>query len=82
MENVIKTYLQKTATTQKDFSVLIGVSPSMVKQYIDGVRPVSEKMAVRIEIKTNGLLNRKTLRPNDWMDIWPELAGKQFNGYG
>jgi DNA-binding transcriptional regulator YdaS (Cro superfamily) len=31
---------------------------------------------VPIEKATNGIANRKTLRPKDWKAIWPELATK------
>jgi DNA-binding transcriptional regulator YdaS (Cro superfamily) len=29
-----------------------------------------------IEQATNGAVTRKDLRPDDWMNIWPELAEK------
>lgn len=29
---------------------------------------------VAIERATNGAVTRKDLRPNDWQEIWPELA--------
>lgn len=30
----------------------------------------------KLEEATNKLVTRKDLRPNDWQDIWPELAEK------
>lgn len=35
---------------------------------------VPEKSAVAIEVATQGAVSRRDLRPNDWQDIWPELA--------
>jgi len=62
-----------TGMTQADFARSIGVSQSQVYQFINGIRPVSEKVCVRIERETHGKLTRKDLRPKDWVDIWPEL---------
>lgn len=37
-------------------------------------RGVPPKQAVRIERLTSGAVTRRDLRPDDWLDIWPELA--------
>ncbi len=39
-----------------------------------GYRPCSPEMAVLIEQRTNGVVTRKELRPDDWQAIWPELS--------
>lgn len=31
-------------------------------------------LARKIEEKSGGIISRKELRPNDWCDLWPELA--------
>jgi DNA-binding transcriptional regulator YdaS (Cro superfamily) len=31
-------------------------------------------MAVAIESTTKGAVTRRDLRPDDWQEIWPELA--------
>lgn len=35
---------------------------------------VSVERCVAIERATNGAVSRRDLRPNDWQEIWPELA--------
>ena len=55
---------------------MIGVSgsaPSMWKAR--GRVPVEHCAA--IERATNGAVTRKDLRPDDWADIWPELAERE-----
>ncbi|MFD4120930.1 transcriptional regulator [Alcaligenes faecalis] len=71
--NPIAHYLNATGLTQAEFARRIGVSQSQVYQFLNDIRPVSEKVCVRIEERTNGELSRKHLRPHDWVDIWPEL---------
>lgn len=59
--------------TQSHLAKLIGVAPSFVHQWVNGVRPVPVQICVVIEQATNGEVTRKELRPKDWHLIWPEL---------
>ena len=52
----------------------IGAHSPDVSRWASGGRPVPEKAAVAIERASGGLVTRKELRPDDWQDIWPELA--------
>lgn len=52
----------------------LGVSISYVSQLSNNYRPVSPARATQIESLTNGSVTRRDLRPNDWHEIWPELA--------
>lgn len=36
-----------------------------------------EKLCTRIERFSSGAVSRKTLRPDDWQEIWPELVEPQ-----
>jgi DNA-binding transcriptional regulator YdaS (Cro superfamily) len=72
--NPISKYLHDTGMSQAEFAKGIKVSQGMVHQYTNGLRPVSEKVCVRIEDFTGRRLSRKALRPKDWREIWPELA--------
>lgn len=38
-----------------------------------GHRIAGEKLSVRIERESEGEVTRRDLRPDDWMEIWPEL---------
>lgn len=37
-------------------------------------RPCPVRRAIQIERATQGQVTRKDLRPDDWHEIWPELA--------
>lgn len=54
----------------------LGVTLSMISQWVNGTRPVSAEKCVAIEQATAGAVTRKDLRPDDWHLIWPELAEK------
>lgn len=51
----------------------IGVAPTLISQWIKGVRPVPELRCVQLERATLGQVMRWDLRPGDWWQIWPEL---------
>jgi DNA-binding transcriptional regulator YdaS (Cro superfamily) len=55
-------------------ALALGVTVQAVCFWRDGEREINPKGCVKIEKLTNGLVTRKDLRPNDWQDIWPELA--------
>lgn len=49
------------------------VSPSFLSQMAAGDAAISVKRCVMLESLTEGAVSRKDLRPDDWMEIWPEL---------
>ena len=52
----------------------IGAQPQLMWQWASGVRPVPLERCVAIERATDGAVTRIDLRPDDWHEIWPELA--------
>lgn len=52
----------------------IGVTPQAVCFWRDGLRGIPAERCAAIERATGGQVTRKDLRPNDWQEIWPELA--------
>ena len=44
-----------------------------VSAWANGLRPFPEKHCVTIERETAGEIDRRELRPDDWLAIWPEL---------
>ena len=52
----------------------IDAHPPDVSRWASGKRAVPEKSAVAIERETHGAVTRRDLRPDDWQQIWPELA--------
>lgn len=69
----IQEYLEAKKITQSSFADLAGVSLGMVNHWIKGRSPVSPELSVVIENKTSGMVSRKDLHPDNWMNIWPEL---------
>lgn len=57
-------------------ATLVGVAPPTVTQWCNGSRPVSPKKAVRIESATDRRVTRQQIFPDDWHEIWPELAAE------
>jgi DNA-binding transcriptional regulator YdaS (Cro superfamily) len=55
-------------------AALVGVAPPTVTQWCRGARPVPPRKAVRIESATAGQVTRRDIFPDDWHEIWPELA--------
>lgn len=48
-----------------------------------GYRPCAPELAVRIEVQAHGVVTRRDLRPDDWAQIWPELAqGQEIKAVG
>lgn len=73
----LKQYLDETPRGVQELRQAIGVrSDEQIRQWArvwNGRRP-SPAYCVRIEAATGKAVSRKDLRPNDWRDIWPELA--------
>jgi DNA-binding transcriptional regulator YdaS (Cro superfamily) len=67
-------FLKDPMNTQVDLAQKVGVSQSMISQISNGSRPCPIPTCVAIEKATNGQVTRQDLRPEDWEQIWPELA--------
>jgi DNA-binding transcriptional regulator YdaS (Cro superfamily) len=52
----------------------VGVTPPVVSDWATGKKGIPVERCVAIERATAGAVTRKDLRPDDWQDIWPELA--------
>ncbi|PSJ23595.1 hypothetical protein CVH10_01685 [Halomonas sp. ND22Bw] len=50
-----------------------GTTRAYLKQIAYGHKPASPEIAVRVEVASDGAATRKSLRPNDWHVLWPEL---------
>lgn len=72
----LKEFLEKTKITQTEFAKKIQSTATEVSTWCSLKRPVPVARCVKIEQATNGEVTRKDLRPDDWFDIWPELAEK------
>lgn len=59
---------------QASLSRATGLAASFINEMATGRKPVPIAHCANIERATDGLVTRKDLRPNDWHQIWPELA--------
>ncbi len=50
-----------------------GTTRAYLKQIAYGHKTASPEIAVRVEAASAGATSRKSLRPNDWHVLWPEL---------
>ncbi|HVT36315.1 MAG TPA: YdaS family helix-turn-helix protein [Nevskiaceae bacterium] len=64
----IAEYLREKNLTQAQFAELVGVTQSMVAQWVGGIRRISAERAIAIEEKTGRDLRKGQLRP----DLWPD----------
>lgn len=55
---------------------ILGVKPPSVSAWRAGRIPDDKliRLAPAIERASGGKVTRRDLRPNDWAEIWPELA--------
>lgn len=60
-------------------SQALGVSAPVVSDWVTGKKAVPVERCVFIERATDGAVTRQDLRPDDWQDIWPELAASPAN---
>lgn len=70
----LKNYIIDTSTKKADFARALKVSPALLHQWIEKIRPVAIQHCSTIELQTGGKVTRQDLRPDDWQKIWPELA--------
>ena len=64
----------KSHGSQRGLADKIGITPVLISQWANELRPVPPERCVEIERATHGHVSRKDLRPKDWHKIWPELA--------
>jgi DNA-binding transcriptional regulator YdaS (Cro superfamily) len=65
--------------SQTALAAVLGVSKGAVSQWKDEDRRVPAAHCVAIERATGGAVTRRELRPDDWQQIWPELADTASN---
>lgn len=56
---------------------ILGVSVQAVCFWRDGRRGIPAEKCTAIERATGGAVTRRDLRPDDWHEIWPELAEQE-----
>lgn len=64
----------KERGAQRALAQKLAITPVLISQWANRLRPVPPERCVEIERATDGQVTRKDLRPDDWQNIWPELA--------
>lgn len=64
----------RIAGSASELARRLGVTTQAVCFWRDGKRKIPEALGARIERATDGKVTRQRLWPNDWREIWPELA--------
>lgn len=71
----LKTYLSELERGGASrLAEALGVSISYLSQMAAGTAAISPARCVAIEQATAGAVTRRDLRPDDWAQIWPEMA--------
>lgn len=73
----LKTWVEAERGRALTLSKDIDVPPSFVSKMVAGSKAVPVERCVPIERATGGAVTRQDLRPDDWQDIWPELAAPE-----
>ncbi|MFZ6819832.1 transcriptional regulator [Undibacterium sp. Ji22W] len=55
---------------QRKLAQILGVSPAYINQLVKGARPIPPKHCLTIDLKLG--VSRRSLRPHDWWQYWPE----------
>lgn len=67
-------YFAAERGAQSRLAAATEIPAPMLSQWASGVRPIPIDRCVPIETATGGAVTRRDLRPDDWQEIWPELA--------
>ncbi|MGV7210473.1 transcriptional regulator [Oxalobacteraceae bacterium A2-2] len=59
---------------QRALAEQLEITPVLISQWANGVRPIPPERCVEIELATGRQVTRIDMRPTDWEKIWPELA--------
>jgi DNA-binding transcriptional regulator YdaS (Cro superfamily) len=67
-------YVNQGRGMRSELARALSLLPIQISNWATGRRPVPIEHCPAIERATGGAVTRRDLRPDDWMDIWPELA--------
>jgi DNA-binding transcriptional regulator YdaS (Cro superfamily) len=67
-------FLNSLSSQQRvEIAASCGTSFEYLRQIGYGNRPCSPRIAVCLERESAGTVTRKSLFPDDWVEVWPEL---------
>lgn len=59
---------------QSSFAQRCGTTVGYLRKAASVGQLFNPATCVRLEMESGGVITRRMLRPDDWQDIWPELA--------
>lgn len=74
MEELLAYINGSTAEQRSAFATDCDTTINYLRKAISTGQLLGPVLCVAIERATSGHVTRKTLRPADWQDIWPELV--------
>lgn len=69
--------IKVAASVRAEIASKCGVVDAYLYQIFTRRKMAGAALCVAIEQASNGEISRKVLRPDDWRDIWPELADSE-----
>jgi len=70
----LKTYMANlTPEEKKQFALNCGTTLNYLRKVMSTGKPIGPEICAQIEIHSGGVVSRKSLKPNNWQNIWPEL---------
>ncbi|MDM3434569.1 YdaS family helix-turn-helix protein [Citrobacter sp. Cb034] len=70
----LKTYMANlTPEEKKQFALNCGTTLNYLRKVMSTGKPIGPEICAQIEIHSGGEVSRKSLKPNNWQKIWPEL---------
>ena len=69
----LSNYLAGGRSLKSELARTLDVSPALVYQWANGIRPVAIQHCKAIHDWSKGQVTLMDLRPTDWQKIWPDL---------
>lgn len=64
-----------TPAEKKQFAANCGTTINYLRKVMSTGKSVGPELCAQIEVNSGGVVSRKSLRPENWQKIWPELEG-------
>ena len=68
-----------TKQEREIFAKSVNSTVGHLNNFAYGYTPLADKVCVLIEQVSKRSVTRQELRPNDWVEVWPELKRKNQN---
>ncbi len=73
METLKQYMATLTPEEKKVFAQSCGTTLNYLRKVMSTGKPMGPEICAQIEIHSGGKVTRKSLSPNNWQKIWPEL---------